>query len=658
MTAIEVQPAGRTGAAASTDGHLLPLAGDWALWRDFAVRSAGFPVSGLEVFGADDESARLAEIATDRAFGEAVIWQNRSAYRTAVQKIAGRGAEAGSKRRQRDGVVAAYWQRYCAKNDTAGFFGPLAWGTIRDKGPAVAVRSRGFVCEREVHFESWCLEALARATHTSAVVPLNRRPEVDLRAQLEELGDERGLHALDRLEQARTAVAGAESCDELLATLDAFDETLELLTGAPPVRTEEAAEGGRTPLYLDCMRDVDVDLGPTLVSELAGSLPLLFEASRWWCGRVFAHAQTILSETVGNGPLEPQLDPAFDALWQLPRLLAGERTDLQHRCAALLDAGDDTTIAVRAHAAFADHGPAWPLSVFQSADVQIAAADLAAIEAGDFLAVVGDFHPGNPLTQSLFSTRFPDPERFRAIWHADVGSPTLALILRRNPTMRVTSRNIPDAYNPDDIHLVGSGIAPIRAGDNSVPVADLTVRGQEIADARNSFRAPLTDLFFLPMFITAMTTFAPFAETGPRITVGRTVLRRASWRTQAAEQPSDVSDLGAWAREHGLPRRAFYLPDGTAKPVYVDFQSPALKRNLHRLVVRAAAADPDASVLFSEMLPEPDQCWLEHQGARYTNELRLVAVDRSRRGRGAVTQPSLVTTQRKDQSRDRTRNGE
>ena len=33
------------------------------LWRDFAVRSAGFPVSGLEVFGRGDESARLREVA-------------------------------------------------------------------------------------------------------------------------------------------------------------------------------------------------------------------------------------------------------------------------------------------------------------------------------------------------------------------------------------------------------------------------------------------------------------------------------------------------------------------------------------------------------------------------------------------------------------------
>lgn len=135
--------------------HLVALAGDWALWRDFAVRSAGFPVGGLAVFGSADESARLAEVAADPLFAEAVIWQNRSAYRTAVAKIPGQGTEPGSKRRQRDGVVAGYWQRYCSKNDTVGFFGPLAWGAIRDEGSAIAVRSRGLVAEREVHFAAW-----------------------------------------------------------------------------------------------------------------------------------------------------------------------------------------------------------------------------------------------------------------------------------------------------------------------------------------------------------------------------------------------------------------------------------------------------------------------------------------------------------------------
>src|SRR5215831_10439333 len=219
--------------------HHVGLAGDWALWRDFAVRSAGFPVSGLDVFGTENERQRLADVATDQMFGEAVIWQNRSAYRTAVAKIAGRGGESGNRRRQRDGVVAGYWQRYCSKNDTVGFFGPLAWGAIRDDGPAIAVRSRGLVAEREVHFESWCLEALARALDPTLVVPLNRRPELELRLQLERRGDEAGLRALDRLETARTAVADAPDVAGLLLALEAFDACLEELTGAAPAPGDE-----------------------------------------------------------------------------------------------------------------------------------------------------------------------------------------------------------------------------------------------------------------------------------------------------------------------------------------------------------------------------------------------------------------------------------
>jgi hypothetical protein len=620
--------------------HLVGLHGDWALWRDFAVRSAGFPVSGLEVFGAPAESARLAEVAADPLFAEAVIWQNRSAYRTAVAKIAGRGAETGSKRRQRDGVVAGYWQRYCAKNDTVGFFGPLAWGAICDDGPAVAVRSRGLVAEREVHFESWCLEPVAQAIDPSLIVPSNRRPELELRAQLEALENEAGLQALDRLEAARASVAEAPDAAALIAALDAFDACLEKLTGAPPAPSDNGAEGGRTPLYLDCMRDLELDLGPALVTEFASSLPLLFEASRWWCGRSFALGRTILAETLADAqakqPLAPLAGRLFGSLWQLPQLLKPEIAELQRRCAAVLDSADGETVAARAAAMFADHGPAWPLSLFHSVDVQIAAPDVVAIEAGEFLAVVGDFHAGNPLGQALFSTRFPDPERFRAIWHADVGRPMVMPILMRSPGSRLSARNIPDVTNPDDIHLTGPGVVPVHLGYRSLPLAEFVVRGEDAVHPASGFRLPLADVFFAPMFISALQTFAPFAEAGPRITVGRTVLRRATWYARASDTPAQASDIAAWAAELGLPRRVFCLPAGEAKPVYVDFQSPALTRNLHRMLGRALVTDPDGQVRFAEMLPGPDECWLEHDGGRYTSEFRLVAVDLTRRGLGRV----------------------
>ncbi len=81
---------------AAAQPHLIPLAGEWALWRDIAVRSAGFPVSALEVFGSQDEPAGLRAVARDPSFREAVTWQNRAAMRNAVAKIAAGAPAPGS----------------------------------------------------------------------------------------------------------------------------------------------------------------------------------------------------------------------------------------------------------------------------------------------------------------------------------------------------------------------------------------------------------------------------------------------------------------------------------------------------------------------------------------------------------------------------------
>ena len=99
----------------------VPLAGDWELWRDFAVRSAGFPVSGLDVFGPGDESERLSRAAQDTRFQEAVTWQNPAALANAVLKVAERSPTKPSRARGREEIVASYLQRYCGKNDTIGF---------------------------------------------------------------------------------------------------------------------------------------------------------------------------------------------------------------------------------------------------------------------------------------------------------------------------------------------------------------------------------------------------------------------------------------------------------------------------------------------------------------------------------------------------------
>jgi Lantibiotic dehydratase, N terminus len=182
--------------------HLVPLAGEWALWRDVAVRTTGFPVSGLDIFGSPDERAGLRTVARDPLFQTAVTWQNRAAMANAVAKIADGAPAPGSAQRRREEVVASYWQRYCAKNDTIGFFGPLAWGRVADDGPAIHASCGRLVTESTVQFEAWAIQALAEALDPDLAVPAGPGSERDLRTQLERSPPglrNRGLAALGYL---------------------------------------------------------------------------------------------------------------------------------------------------------------------------------------------------------------------------------------------------------------------------------------------------------------------------------------------------------------------------------------------------------------------------------------------------------------------------
>src|SRR5262249_22568589 len=206
-------------------GGPAPLVGEWMLWREFAVRSAGFPVSGLEVFGRGDESARLQAVARDPAFREAVTWQNPAALANAVVKVADGSSSKPSRARQREEIVASYWQRYCGKNDTIGVFGPLAWGRMLHDAVPVRVRAGALRRERSVHFEAWPIQALAESLDPELAVAAGPWPERELRALLATHRDAsvrgRGAEALERLEAARDAAAAA-SPESLLGALSAL----------------------------------------------------------------------------------------------------------------------------------------------------------------------------------------------------------------------------------------------------------------------------------------------------------------------------------------------------------------------------------------------------------------------------------------------------
>ncbi|WP_141617237.1 lantibiotic dehydratase [Myxococcus sp. AB036A] len=166
-----------------------------ALWPWAALRGAGFPTqdalrlaaptaasaadtwlaSGVETPGdalrtAFDSdllsiSAALRSLAGQSHLSEALLWQNRHAYKTGVEPLAALPATArNSKARQRERLVASYVQRYSTKNDTIGFFGPVGWARLTPSNEGLRwTPGQRLVSRRAVYFETWCLDALSAA---------------------------------------------------------------------------------------------------------------------------------------------------------------------------------------------------------------------------------------------------------------------------------------------------------------------------------------------------------------------------------------------------------------------------------------------------------------------------------------------------------------
>ena len=116
--------------------------------------------------GVVDLSTRIRQIAGESRFRQAVLLQNRTAFRrvmhsfSAAEQLPGR---RGFKERQNEELIASYLQRYCLKNDTIGFFGPVGWAKLLDSEGHLSVHAGASLVSRSsIYFENWGVECLAQ----------------------------------------------------------------------------------------------------------------------------------------------------------------------------------------------------------------------------------------------------------------------------------------------------------------------------------------------------------------------------------------------------------------------------------------------------------------------------------------------------------------
>ena len=688
-------------------------------------------------------SDELRWIAGDDRFREAVVWQNRAVLHRAIDRVAKGSGQTTKKVRQHEQLVASYLQRYCAKNDTIGFFGPIGWGEFGRPGDSLLRAGPQLVAARKVYFEHWAIAQLAAALSANAellpdlpprLMPTVRlegvwldssqgpaielpelyarvlaacdgeatarviaaalvgeglieeeeelyemlsaleekklitwaldvpqatdAPEQELRARLERAGGvvaREGIESLDALADARHAVScAAGDATALERALDQLESLFRQITGSRTTRRAGQTYAGRTLVYEDCLRDVEIRLGADVLSQINGALSLVLQSARWFEYTVAERCRTELdrvfdavcadlgSEAVSCARFKAA---AVDVLYAIPGA-ESELVDpvihrLQTRWAEILGIEEgmrsvcvrSESIAAAVSAAFAAPHPGWPEARYHSPDLMVAARSFDDVAQGRARFVLGEIHIGiNTQVRPIELRDCPHSELLLGAYSKDVDRVKLRIVGTQLQAPRLNASSLA----PPSCYVEIGALRSSQPAERVVAIQELLVERMEnrlIVRTRDGrLRFDIIELVEFDLQIATVSRFAlagPRAHT-PRVMIDDLVIMRETWRFAPNEVGFASMARGAarfaaarrWASEHGFPPRMFAKIPEETKPLYVDFTSSLYVDLLAKLVRRASALS------ISEMLPDLEQTWLiDADGQQYTSELRLVAVD-------------------------------
>ncbi len=103
---------------------------------------------------------QLRDIVADDVFQQAIAWQNRQALHTGLKPFLTQPLEHQKHHRM---MLAKYLQRYCLKNDTIGFFGPVGWAYWTENIATDLQLGSTLLAKRTTYVEGWCVNAIGAA---------------------------------------------------------------------------------------------------------------------------------------------------------------------------------------------------------------------------------------------------------------------------------------------------------------------------------------------------------------------------------------------------------------------------------------------------------------------------------------------------------------
>jgi hypothetical protein len=478
-------------------------------------------------------------------------------------------------------------------------------------------------------------------------------PEAYLRELL--AGSVASLETLDALVRSKDRVHESRSPDELDEAMADLEGLFEATVSERATRNEGKVYAGRTLVYQDCVRDLDLELGAPFVEAIAGPLALLCSSARWLTARIadryrdlFVREYRALASERG----QPQVD--YVSFWQrvegsfggpgapTPEMIRPVLAELQEAWTAILGVDFDAETVVRrtgdieerVRERFDVAAPGWPMARYHAPDILVSARGLDAFQRGEFLVVLGELHVGTSTLMTPFRLRHhPSAGDLIRCFEEDLGEGRW--IIPVIPSER-TSRADPHSVSPRDLDLETGEARSWRPRDRSLAVGSLFLEEVEgrlwVTSRELDERFEVTAFFAHFMCYDSIQRFSilPAAAHTPRITIDRVVVARETWRFDPEDVPFARLEapvdrfLGArrFQKARGLPRHVFIKVPEEPKPCYADFDSPIFVELLCRILRRASR------ITLSEMLPGLDESWVTGgSNERYTCELRMTVLD-------------------------------
>ena len=585
-------------------------------------------------------------------------------------------APRNARARERERHLLLYLQRIAAKNDTFSEFGPSAWGKISRNISGVTLAPESGTAEREGFLERWTAHAIAAAVNAD---PENSNPKLAVpalephavRVLLDDIKNwppgearEKWLSILEGLVELPLKFAAAADIQDRQSILDQARIRLQSI-GAESKQSDRFLYAATNPIGEECFRESHFEISERLIDEVPiqaeSWIDLWRDSYAFIASRVAGGLRGVMEKAGAKSGVMPL--PAFMQACDAAKLsLTGPglvafavmafqevKAAFRKRLQPHLNLSEYELTVEDCHVVRDNFDyPRFDEYTYPSADLQLAATAIEAIEHGDYQWILAELHPPIALLHhcmywscpdkqtlglALASTTFSRPNFHFGFFAADFTAHT---------TVRVFDA-MPELSNFVASQRANPKWKKISPADTEVYVdettGDVCVRKIDNHEHLGSFaRGWVIPLGFHPF------QFGVAPHT-PRLRCGKVIVQRQSWTVRADELiPGNYTGVSSTLvlaieklrAEKNLPRFVYIRPteqalrrsgaegrDKDTKPVFVDLESYLFLEIFYRWLVKAGEIE------VTEMLPDPEHLFWKEPDGRRSFELRTLVVPRS-----------------------------